>query len=302
MRLSIVVLSWNTRDLLRACLASLRAAEQPEPTEVIVVDNASDDGSADMVAAEFPEVVLLCNAENQGFARGCNQGMELSTGEYVLLLNSDTEVRGRVLVRLVEFLDAHREYGAAAPRLSNPDGSIQRASKRFPRLRTALFFGPPMERWFPDSAELRRYTMRDWDHASERDVEQPPAACLCLRKSALDVVGRFDEDLWLFYNDVDLSLRLARAGFATRYLPDVEVLHHEGASTSKFKPFLTVWQENRLRFFRKHHGRAAGWWVKLCVALSLADYAQIEWRKRLRGEPAERMAPIFRMFFAFLRR
>ncbi len=298
--LSIVIPSWNTTDLLRACLASVVAADKPE-TEIIVVDNGSADGSPDMVEREFPEVLLVKNDENRGFAGGCNQGMELARGDYVLLLNSDTELRGSVLPRLVDFLREHPDYAAAAPKLVNPDGSTQRACKRFPSLATALFFGTPLERWWPESPELRRYFMLDWDHEGERDLEQPPAACLLLSRRTLDRVGVFDEDLWLFYNDVDLSRRIARTGLKTRYLSDVEVLHHEGASTKNFEGFLPVWQENRLAYYRKHHGLLAGPWVKACVAFTLAGHAVAQGWAAVRGRPVEPVRPFVTMFLTFLR-
>lgn len=299
--LSIVIPSWNTLELTRACLRSLRRAEKPE-TEVIVVDNASEDGSPDRIAEEFPEVVLVRNAENRGFAGGCNQGMELARGEFVLLLNTDTEMGERTLVRLVDFLRENPAYGAAAAKLVSPDGSVQRSCHRFPTLATALFFATPFETWFPESRELRRYFMRDWDHEGERDVDQPPAACLLLSRTALDAVGGFDEDLWLFYNDVDLSRRLRDAGLKTRYLGDVAVLHHEGASTSKFAGFLAIWHHNRLLYYRKHHGRLGGLWLKLCVGFALAGHVGTQVRKRFRGEPTEDLGRYLSMYREFLGR
>lgn len=298
--LSVVIPSWNTRGLLRACLASLVPTDGIT-VETIVVDNASADGSADMVAEEFPEVVLVRNERNEGFAKGCNLGMVRATGRHVLLLNADTEVRDRALARMVEFLDANAGYGAVAPQLVHPDGEIQAACMRFPNLRTPLFFGTPFERWFPDSRELRRYFLRDFDHRSERDVDQPPAACLCLRREVIETVGMFDEELWLFFNDVDLSLRLARAGWKTRYLVDVRVMHHEGASTSKFGSFVPEWHRNRLAYYRKHFGRPGGVWVKLCVAFSMLDFVLQNRKRRRRGEAHEDPAPMLASFREFVR-
>jgi GT2 family glycosyltransferase len=239
--LSVVIPSWNTAGLLRACLAHLAAARLPEH-EVIVVDNASADGSADMVAAEFPQAALVRNTENRGFAGGCNQGLRLARGAYVLLLNSDTEVAPDAVELLLAFLRGHPAYGAAAPLLHSPGGRVQPSLKRFPTLATALWFSTPLERWFPDNRELRRYFMRDVDQERSADVEQPPAACLLVRRSVLDAIGLFDEELWLFFNDVDLSKRMAAAGWKTRYVAEARVLHHEGASTKKFGRLLCEWQ------------------------------------------------------------
>ena len=297
--LSIVIPSWNTRELLRACLASVRAADKPE-TEVIVVDNASADGSADLVAAEFPEVVLQRNDRNEGFARGCNQGIALSRGRYVLLLNADTEVHAGAIPLMVGWLEEHPEYGASAPRLVHPDGRTQRACQAFPSWWTPLFFATPLERWLPESRELRRYFLRDWDHEDDRDVDQPPAACLCIRRAVLDEVGTFDEELWLFYNDVDLSRRMAAAGYCTRFRSEARVLHHVGASTSQYGEFLTEWQKNRLAYYRKHHGFLAGPWLKLCVSFAFADYLVGNAVRKLRGRGGDPLGQLVRSYGRFL--
>jgi len=297
--ISVVIPSWNTRDYLRACLETLRAA--PKPTmELIVVDNGSEDGSAELVTELEPDATLIGNARNEGFARACNQGMRVARGRYVLLLNTDTEIRGDALRLLYEFLEEHREYAAVAPRLVHPDGSTQRTVQEFPNLKTALFFSTPLERWFPKSRELRRYFMRDWDQASSRDVDQPPAACLLIRKEVLDEIGLFDEELWLFYNDVDLARRVKAAGWKTRYLAEAEVVHHVGGSTSKFAGFVPEWQKNRLAYYRKHHGRLAGWWVKACVVLTFVDWSLAQLWARLRRRDAERVLPMARVLGAFL--
>jgi len=297
--LSVVIPSWNTIDLMRACLRHLLAADLPE-TEVIVIDNGSADGSADMVEREFPEVRLVRNAVNEGFARGCNQGLRLARGNYALLLNSDTEVAPDAVARLLDFLNRHPDYGAAAPLLHSADGRVQPSLKRFPTLATALWFGTPLERWFPDSRELRRYFMRDADHERSGDVDQPPAACLLVRRSVLDRVGLFDEDLWLFYNDVDLSKRMAEAGLRTRYVAEARVLHHEGASTSKFGRFVIEWQKNRLHYYRKHHGFLGGVWLKGCVLFTFADWLRAQLWLRLRGRPSAPIGETVRGLGAFL--
>lgn len=298
--LSVVIPSWNTVDLLRACLRHLLAADLPE-AEVIVIDNASADGSADMVAREFPAVLLVRNPENAGFARACNQGLRLARGSFVLLLNSDTEVAPDAIARLLAFLGEHPDYAAAAPLLHSPDGRVQPSLKRFPTLATALWFATPLERWFPDSRELRRYFMRDADQERSADVDQPPAACLLVRRSALDAVGLFDEQLWLFYNDVDLSKRMARAGLRTRYVAEARVLHHEGASTSKFGRFLPEWHKNRLHYYHKHHGRLGGLWLKACVLFAFVDWLGAQLWRRLRGLPGDPLGDTVRGFGAFLR-
>ncbi|MGH3848846.1 MAG: glycosyltransferase family 2 protein, partial [Pseudonocardiaceae bacterium] len=172
--------------------------------------------------------------------------------------------------------------------------------QEFPTLETALFFSTPLERWFPHSRELRRYFIRDWDQESSRDVDQPPAAVLLLRRSVLEQVGLFDEELWLFYNDVDLAKRIHAAGWKTHYLAEAEVLHHVGGSTSKFANFVAQWQRDRLHYYRKHHGAFGALWLKGCVTLTFADWAVTQLFRHLRGRPAEPLGPMLSGYRAFL--
>lgn len=290
-RLSIVVLSWNTRELLRACLASLRAAGGLACQDVIVVDNASADASADMVAADFPEVRLLRNGRNDGYAIGNNLGAALARGEYLLLLNSDTEVEAGVLERLVVFLDEHPEHGACAPRLVHADGRVQLSCMAFPRLVTAVFFDTWFDRWFPGNREIPRYFMRDFDHLSSRDVDQPPGAALLIRRDLWELVGGFDPELWLFFNDVDLCRRIRELGWRVAYRADVAILHHEGKSTSQFPGFGAIWHKNRMAYYRKTFG-----WRGALLARVMTSVRGLEEVLKLRaaGVPREARAQVWR--------
>lgn len=297
---SVVVPSWNTLELTRIALEFLYRSTHV-PHQVVVVDNGSADGSADMIAREFPSVELVRNERNEGFAIACNQGMRLATGTHVLLLNTDTEMHADALALLVAWLEEHPAYGAVAPRLVHRSGGTQRTCMAFPTLATPLFFATPLERWLPNSRELVRYFMREWSHEDSRDVVQPPAAVLLVRKSALDAVGLFDERLWLFYNDVDLSKRLGAAGWKTRYVAEATVVHHVGASTSRFAGFLSQWHHDRLVYFRKHHGGVfGGWWVKACVTFTIADLVvRTAWAK-VRGRATEPLGPVLAAYRRFL--
>lgn len=300
MKLSIVITSWNTRELLRRCLDSVAAATREIESEVIVVDNGSNDGSAELVAMRFPDVILLRNADNLGFAIATNQGAALASAEYLLLLNSDTEVDRSALDQLVGFLESRSDYDGAAPRLLEPGGAVQRANMRFPRLRTAFAFGTPLERLRPNSRELTRYFARDFDYDRDGDVEQPPAACLLLRRAAWDELGGMDESLWLFFNDVDFCARLAQRGGRLRYLASAEVRHVGGASTASFTDFVPQWQGDRLRYYRKHHGPSGVVCVKLAVTWTFLDWAVRTSWSAVRGEPADSLAPTSRAFASFL--
>jgi len=250
--LSVVVLSWNTKALLKACLDALRSAHDGYSVEVVVIDNNSEDGSADMVAADFPEVVLDRNADNVGYAIGVNQGISRTTGNRICLLGSDTRVRPGTFRALMEWLDTHPKAGAVAPPLLDDDGTYQSACMRFPTLRTAIWWDTPLQHFFPESKELRRYEMKDWDHHGTREVDQPPGTCFMVPRHVIDEIGDMDERLWLFFNDVDWALRIRRAGYEVWYVDCPGVYHVGGGSTKHFAHFGAEWHRNRVTFYRKH--------------------------------------------------
>jgi GT2 family glycosyltransferase len=252
--LSIIVLSWNTRDLLEKCLRALQSTLRSFSYEVIVIDNASSDGSADFVARMFPEVRLHRNDSNLGYAIGVNQGLARSRGRYLCLLGSDTEVQDGALAGLVQFLKDHPQVGAVAPPLFSFDGTRQRACMRFPSMLTVLTWDTPVMHFFPNNRELKRYQMKDWDHVGTRAVDQPPGTCFLLRRSVYESVGPMDERLWLFFNDVDWCRRMARAEIPIWYVDGPGVFHHEGGSTRHFAAFAIEWHRNRIAYYRKHFG------------------------------------------------
>jgi GT2 family glycosyltransferase len=293
--LSIVVLSWNTLELTRKCLESVRQRERELSFEVIVVDNASHDGSAGMVARDFPSVRLLRNERNEGYARGNNQGIALATAPLVLLLNSDTEVRPGVLAELTGFLRASPGYGAVAPRLVHPDGRVQRSCMRFPDLRVGLLYDSWFERRYGRGAHMKRYFMEDFDHLHDADVDQPPGACLLVRRDLLARIGGFDESLFLFFNDVELCRAIVDAGFKIRYLAAPEVLHHVGKSTAQFKDFIAEWGTNRVRYYRKRHGLLGVAMIKFAFLLRAAEEAWKTWRATPREARGAAMADVRRI-------
>jgi GT2 family glycosyltransferase len=226
-------------------------------------------------------VQLLRNAENRLYAAGNNQGAAVARGEFLCTLNSDTEVRKGALDALVDFLRAHPGHGAVAPKLVDPDGSVQHACQRFPTLLTALCFDSWWGTWWPGSRVQARYLMRDFDHLTSRDVDQPPGACFVMRTAEWRAFGGLDENLSLFYNDVDLSRRLWKKGRRVHYLAAVEVLHHRGASTRNFTRMLVLWHRNRLAYYGKHWGWIGRAWVRCCVWLRIRE----ELRKIVRRHP-----------------
>lgn len=261
MDLSVVIVNWNTRELLGACLCSLRKALAASSlrAEILVVDNASTDGSAERVRSEFPEVRLFANAENRDYAGGNNQGLVAATGAWVLLLNPDTEVPRGALERLVEDLREHPRWGAVAPALVHPDGRLQDSVRGFPSPRSLMGELTGLGRLFPGSA-WGAYRPRALPEDRISLVDQPMASAFLIRKAALDAVGFFDEAFPLFFNDVDLCFRLKQAGWEIVYDPRVRVVHHGGASTRQVRPeAIRKSHQGLVDFYAKHYaGRLPG--------------------------------------------
>jgi GT2 family glycosyltransferase len=229
---SVLLVSWNTRSLTEECLASLPGSVAAGVRyEVIAVDNGSTDGSVELLRG-LPEVLLIENGENRGFSAAVNQAYARSTGRLVLLLNSDIEFKPGALSALLGFLDEHPRAAGVGPRYLNPDGSPQQHHFRLPTMSMLMASSSRVFRALPGfSGSLRRYRMDDDDFTCARQVEQPSASVLLLRRSALPHGWLLDEGFPIFFNDVELAWRLRRQGFALWYTPDAEVYHAHGAST-----------------------------------------------------------------------
>ncbi len=226
MRLSIAIVNWNTNQLLTSCLRSI--AEYPPDTdyEVIVVDNASEGFAADAMRDLFPGVSFIANDRNAGYAEGNNQAFQRATGEYVLLLNPDTQVTQGALDRLVEFMDAHQGAAAAGARLVRPDGRIEASVRGFPYPVSVAWEFLGLSRLFPRSRALGAYRMTYFNYDCVCEVDQPMGSCLILRASAIEDVGNFDQDLPIFFNEVDWLYRAKRKGWKIYFTPDATLIHH----------------------------------------------------------------------------
>jgi hypothetical protein len=264
--LSIVIVSWNVRDLLRRCLQSIIAEAGPHPDqrvwriedwglEIILVDNASTDGSPDMVRAEFPPVRLIANDENRGFTAANNQGLELCRGRYLLLLNPDTELLADALATMLSYMDAQPEVGALGPRLLYADGSQQSSRRRFPTFSTAVVESTVIQEWWADNRILRRYYMADTPDDATQPVDWVVGACLLVRREAYEQVGGLDEGFFMYSEELDWCRRLKAAGWQVIYLPTATIIHHEGKSSEQVVPARHIhFQSSKVRYFRKHHG------------------------------------------------
>lgn len=271
MKLSICIVSWNTRDLLRKCLASIYKYPPSCDFEVFVADNNSSDGTPDMVAKDFPQVLLIKNKENLGFAGANNQIIEKTKGTYILLLNPDTEVFERSIDILIDLLDKNPGAGVVAPKLINSDGSLQRSCMGFPTLGAMAMRQLFLEALLPFNPYTQRYLMTGFKHDKLAEVDQPMGACLLVRKEIIDKLGAFDPQYYMFFDEVDLCFRIKKAGWRIFFDPASIVMHHGGTAVRKWSPFKLsrVWTASRNYYFRKHYGNPA------LFALYLADMTRV---------------------------
>ena len=293
---SVIVVNWNTRDLLACCLGRLVAqlhlptdpadrsypAEQPS-ADVFVVDNASNDDSAELVRERFPAVQLIANPTNVGFARANNQAIRASTGRYVLLLNPDSETSAGAVETLVQFMDQHGEAGAAGSRLVDGTGALQTSCSPFPSLRRELWRLFHLDALWP----YARYAMHRWDLDRARPVDVAQGACLIIRRAALEAIGLLDEAYFIYSEEVDLCHRLRQRGWLTFWVPSATVLHHGGQSTRQVAAamFLHLYR-GKVLYFRKRRGPVAARLYKLILLaataarLALSPFALLETEPR----------------------
>ncbi len=269
--LSIVIVNWNTREHVRACLESLRTHPCGGDSEIIVVDNASEDGAAEMVRASFPEVRLLAMESNLGYAAGNNRGFAAARGDLVLALNPDTVLTPGALDSAVNALAAEEKAGCVAARLLNSDGTTQASVRGFPTIVGVFGDLLGLGALFPDSA-FGSYRLEGFDYEARQWCPQPMGTFLLLRRRALADVGEpsrpFDEGFPIFFNEVDLLYRMSRAGWRCLYCPQIRVFHAGGASTKQVRPKM-IWESHRglVRFFSKHYRTSWNYPLYALVAL-----------------------------------
>jgi hypothetical protein len=218
------------------------------------VDNGSEDGSAEMVRENFPNVRLVANRDNRGFPAANNQGITLAAGRYILLLNPDTEIVDDALAKLVTFADEHPRVGMVGPQLLNPDRSVQSSRRRFPNLVTAFFESTWLEPYSPRRV-LSRYYILDRPDYAVQDVDWVTGAAMLARREAIDGIGLLDEGFFMYSEELDWCRRFRDAGWRVVYLPTAQIVHHVGKSSEQVVAARHVhFQTSKVRYFRKHHG------------------------------------------------
>ncbi len=275
MDLGIVIVSYNTRDLLCDCLHSLRASAGVS-FETWVVDNRSPDGSAAMVHAEFPEVHLIESATNGGYAYANNLGLRAILAltphpRYTLLLNPDTVLPPDALVQMLRFFEEHRDAGIVGPKLVMADGKLDLACRRsFPDPELSIYHVLGLTRRFPKHPRFGRYQMTFLDEDQVAQVDSVVGAFMMLRTDALCQVGLLDETYFMYGEDLDLALRIKRRGWQVYYNPGVRVLHYKrAASQNSAKAQWEFWRAAYI-FYRKHYAATTAWPLRLAIQCGLA--------------------------------
>ena len=255
--LSIIIVNWNTREHLRACLRSLFAYPPEERFEVWVVDNASSDDSVQMVREQFPQVNLIANEQNMGYGRANNLALRQAQGEFALILNSDIEVTPHAQQALIDFMRQHPEARAAGGQLILPDGSIQPSCSERLTLWAVFCEQSLLAKAFPRSRLLGGYTLTWWSYDSVREVEQVVGACLMLRRQPDGSFPLFDEHYFMYAEDTELCHRIRQAGGRIYYVPHARFRHHLGASSEQESirtEMIKAYNRSRVLFFREVYG------------------------------------------------
>ncbi|MFN2544844.1 MAG: glycosyltransferase family 2 protein [Actinomycetota bacterium] len=254
--LGVVIVNYNAGEHLLRCVESLVTHAGEAEVEVVVVDNASRDGSIERIREAHPSVTLIQNQDNRGFASAANQGIRAAVAPYLFVLNPDAEISAGTLSRLIKLAGDRPRAAAIGPLVRDSDGSLYPSARKVPTIAEAVghAFLHPFD---PDNRFSRAYTMADWDRQSELEVSWVSGSCVLLRRAALEEVGLFDEGYFMYAEDADLCTRLRRAGWAVLFTPELEVTHERGVSTGNSKRMIRVHSESIYRYFEKHH--AAGW-------------------------------------------
>lgn len=256
---SIVIPTYNSKRHLAACFTSLRAYTQDVTIELIVVDNASADGTPGVVASEYPDARLVRRAKNGGYAAAINDGVAIAAGRYIMVLNPDTRIEEDAVSMLAAHLGAHADVGVVAPKLLNDDGTLQLSCRAFPGYTTALFNRYSLlTRIFPRNRFSRGYLMEDFAHDEPRDVDWVSGAALMFPRALFDRLGGWDSGFFMFSEDVDFCRRVHDAGMRVVYLPDARVYHAIGVSKQAPAGIVIARHRSMWRYYRKHmRGNAA---------------------------------------------
>jgi GT2 family glycosyltransferase len=253
--LSICVVTLSARDYLKDCLRSIANSGLQIETEIIVVDQNSQDGTADMLRQEFPNVRLIQTSGNEGFARPMNLAMQAAQGHYVTLLNPDTLIHQRALDQLCEFLETHPKVGIVGPKVLNPDGTLQAPCRRGdPRPWAVITYFTGLWKLFPDNPIFNGYLLTHLDEDQTNPVDGVSGSCMLVRREVINDIGYLDELFFAYQEDADYCLRSRKAGWQICYYPEAHITHFGGQGGSRVQPYRSIlaWHKSYFLFYRKH--------------------------------------------------
>jgi GT2 family glycosyltransferase len=232
-KVSIIILNWNGKDYSKRCLKSIKQNVRYPNYEVIFVDNASTDGSVEMVEKEFPKTKVIKNPKNYGCAKGYNEGVKIAEGDIIFLLNNDTKVLPKTIEKMVSFLVSNPKIGIVGPKLLYPDGRLQPSCRTFPSLRGELFSALFLDMIFLKSPFFNKYHIGNFDYDKIKEVDQPLGSALMIKKEIIDKIGLLDERYFIYYEEVDFCYRAKKAGYKIFFIPYAEMIHYGGKSSEK---------------------------------------------------------------------
>ena len=255
MQISIIIVSFNTRELLKNCLDSIYRNTKGLQYEVIVVDNRSEDGSAKMVCDNFPNARLILNTSNAGFAKANNTGFQHSHGDHLLFLNSDTLIRNNAITYLSDYLQKHPTVGVVGPKLLTADGTPTQSYQRFLDV-AQLYLGA---KWLRHVVDVTKYRMNypRYQFTSDKQVEWLSGAALAIKRHVFEQVGKWDERYFLYYEDMDICLQVTRVGYKVMYHPAAEVVHLFGRSSTQTPNLKAIRNRSVRYYFKKNHSAMA---------------------------------------------
>lgn len=272
MDVSIIIVNYNTCELTLQCIRSVFRSRTQFHYEIILIDNASIDGTIAAVKAKFPSVYCIENKENVGFSKANNQGIRLAKGRYILLLNSDTVIQEDTLETMVKFMDEHPEVGASGCKVVLPDGSLDKACRRgFPTPSASFYYFSGLAKLFPHSARFNQYHLGHLDEDDEYPVDCLVGAFMMVRRETIEQVGLLDEDFFMYGEDIDWCYRIKEAGWINYYYPKTKIIHYKGASSNK-KSYKIIYEFHRAMylFHRKHYSRKYSVFTNFVVYLGIA--------------------------------
>lgn len=267
MDVSIIILNYNTKQLTLSAIESVYRSETGYRYEIILVDNASTDGTVEAVRKNYPEVRTIVSPTNVGFSRGNNTGIRQACGRYILLLNSDTIMQPDTLEIMVRFMDEHPNVGASGCKIILPDGQLDKACKRgFPTPSASFYYAFGFSKWFPNNPRFTQYQLSHLDSDQDYPVDSLVGAFMLVRREAIDQVGLLDEDFFMYGEDIDWCFRIKQAGRQIYYYPYTHIIHYKGASSSR-KPFKIVYEFHRAMFLfhQKHYKQKYNFFINALV-------------------------------------